>query len=236
MTIRVSKNRVDMGGAQMRWSKGADVASATTLSLGNDGNYFDITGTTTITSIRAITIGTVVRLHFDSALILTHHATNLILPGGADITTATGDNATFVEYATGVWRCTNYQVATSIPGSDLETISIAASDETTNLATGTAKTTFRMPYAFTLTEVRTSVTTAPTGATLIVDINETGNTILSTKITIDASEKTSTTAVTAPVISDTALANDAEITIDIDQIGSTVAGTGLKVYLIGRQT
>jgi hypothetical protein len=112
-------------------------------------------------------------------------------------------------------------------------IIIACSDETTDLTTGTAKVTFRMPYAFTLTGVRASVTTAPTGSVLTVNIKEGGSTILSTKITIDATEKTSTTAATPPVISDTALADDAEITIDIDTIGSTVAGAGLKVYLIG---
>lgn len=112
-------------------------------------------------------------------------------------------------------------------------IGIACSDETTALTTGTAKATFRMPYAMTLSEVRASVTTAPTGSVLTVDINETGTTILSTKITIDATEKTSETAATAPVISDTALADDAEITIDIDTVGSTVAGAGLKVWLIG---
>ena len=113
---------------------------------------------------------------------------------------------------------------------------IAASDETTALTTGTAKATFRMPYAFTLTAIRASVTTAPTGSVLTVDVNEGGSTILSTKITIDASEKTSTTAATAPVLSDTALADDAEMTIDIDGVGSTVAGAGLKVALIGYKT
>ena len=118
-----------------------------------------------------------------------------------------------------------------------ECIAIACSDETTALTTGTAKATFRMPYAFTLTAVRASVTTAPTGATrLAVDINESGTTILSTKLTFDASEKTTTTSSIPPVISDTALADDAEITIDIDAIGSTIAGAGLKVYLIGRQS
>lgn len=111
----------------------------------------------------------------------------------------------------------------------------AASDETTALTTGAAKLTYRMPFAFTLTAVRASVSTAPTGSVLTVDINESGSTILSTKITIDATEKTSETAVTPPVISDAALADDSEITIDIDQIGSSVAGTGLKVYLIGTQ-
>lgn len=121
-----------------------------------------------------------------------------------------------------------------------ESIIIACSDETTALTTGTAKVTFRMPYAFTLTAVRASVTTAPTGSTLVVDINEdTGSgatSILSTKLSIDISEKTSTTAATQPVISDASLADDSEITIDIDQIGSTIAGAGLKVYLIGYRT
>jgi len=98
-------------------------------------------------------------------------------------------------------------------------IQLAASDETTALTTGTAKVTFRMPWAATLTSVRSSVTTAPTGSTLIVDINEAGATILSTKLSIDASEKTSTSAASAAVISDSALADDAEITIDIDQVG-----------------
>lgn len=119
------------------------------------------------------------------------------------------------------------------PAATTTAIPIACSDETTALTTGTAKVTFRMPFAMTLTAVRASVTTAPTGSALSVDINEGGASILSTVITIDAGEKTSTTAATPAVISDTALADDAEITIDIDGVGSTVAGAGLKVYLIG---
>lgn len=123
--------------------------------------------------------------------------------------------------------------AVSAGGGGTTCIPIAVSDETTALTAGTAKVTFRMPYAMTLTAVRASVTTAPTGSVLTVDINEAGTSILSTKLTIDAGEKTSTTAATPAVISDTALADDAEITIDIDGVGSTVAGAGLKVYLIG---
>lgn len=109
----------------------------------------------------------------------------------------------------------------------------ALSDEATALETGTAKITFRAPYALTLTGLRASVTTAPTGAVLTVDINEGGTTVLSTKLTIDADEKTSTTAAAAHAFSDTALADDAEITMDIDTVGSAVAGTGLKVCLYG---
>jgi hypothetical protein len=110
---------------------------------------------------------------------------------------------------------------------------VAASDETTALTAGNAKITFRMPRAVTLTAVRASLTTAQaSGNIFTVDINESGTSILSTKLTIDNTEKTSTTAATPPVISDTALADNAEMTIDIDQIGNGTA-TGLKVALIG---
>jgi len=110
---------------------------------------------------------------------------------------------------------------------------ITCSDETTDLTTGTAKVTFRMPTAGTLTAVKATLTTAPVGSDLIVDINEAGTSVLSTKLSIDDGEKTSETAATPPVISDSALADDAEITIDIDQVGTGIgtAGAGLKVTL-----
>lgn len=118
----------------------------------------------------------------------------------------------------------------------VEAIVVACSDETTLLTAGVNKVKFRMPYAFTLTGVRASLTTAQAaGSIFTVDINENNVSVLSTKLTIDNNELTSTTAATAAVISDSSLADDAEISVDIDQIG-TAAATGLKVYLIGRKT
>ena len=117
-----------------------------------------------------------------------------------------------------------------------EVIQVAVSDETTALTTGTAKLTFRMPFAMTVTEVRASLSTAgTTSGTTTIDINEGGTSILSTKLTIDATEKTSTTAATPSVISDSALADDAEITIDIDAISGGATEKGLKVTLIGNR-
>ncbi len=217
------------------WEKGSNVASAATVSLG-EGGLFHITGTTTITDIDFGTAkdGRGAWLIFDGALTLTHNATTLVLPGGANITTAAGDMA-YVTQDNGDNVYVRYFRANGKPVvPTTQVIAIAVSDETTSLTTGTAKTTFRMPFAFTLTDIRASVTTAPTGGTLLtVDVNESGSTILSTKLTFDASEKTTTTAATPRVISDAALADDAEITIDIDAVGSTIAGAGLKVYLIG---
>lgn len=112
-------------------------------------------------------------------------------------------------------------------------IQAACSDESTAITAGTNKVTFRLPVAFTLTSVRASLTTAQaSGSIFTVDINLGGASILSTKLTIDNTEKTSVTAVTAPVISNPTMTDDGEITVDVDQIGNSTA-TGLKITLIG---
>jgi len=114
-----------------------------------------------------------------------------------------------------------------------EVIQAACSDETTNLTTGTAKVTFRMPYAMTLTEVRASLSTAQTaGALLTVDINLNGTSVLGTKLTFDNNEKTTVTAATPATIVTSALTDDGEITVDIDAVG-TAGARGLKITLIG---
>jgi len=114
-------------------------------------------------------------------------------------------------------------------------IQAACSDETTAITAGTNKVTFRLPCAFTLTGVRASLTTAQaSGNIFTVDINLGGSSILSTKLTIDNTEKTSVTAATPAVISNTTMTDDGEITVDVDQIGNGTA-TGLKITLIGHR-
>ena len=110
-------------------------------------------------------------------------------------------------------------------------IAIALSNESTTISTGTGIVTFRAPYAFTLTSVRLSVKTASSSGLVTVDVKEGGVSVFSTLPTIDANEKTSTTAATAPVISDASIADDAEITLDITTAGTDAAG--LKLWLIG---
>jgi hypothetical protein len=118
----------------------------------------------------------------------------------------------------------------------VECIILACSDETTALTAGTAKVSFRMPYAFTVTEVYASLTTAQaSGSIFTVDINEAGVSIISTKLTIDNTELDSDTAATPAVISDASLARRALMTVDIDQIGDGTA-KGLKVTLVGHRT
>lgn len=112
-------------------------------------------------------------------------------------------------------------------------IGAACSDETTPITVGTNKITFRVPSSFTLTGVRASLTTAQaSGSTFTVDINQNGTSVLSTKLTIDNGATTSTTATIPPVISTSAITDDSQITVDVDQIGNGTA-TGLKIWLIG---
>lgn len=97
------------------------------------------------------------------------------------------------------------------------------------VATGTEQgPTFHLDAAYTAVAVWLHVKTAPTGAALIVDINEAGTTLFSTNPQIAIS---ATTGGGSAVFSDTALADNAEITFDVDQVGSTVAGADLTVIL-----
>jgi hypothetical protein len=117
-----------------------------------------------------------------------------------------------------------------------ETFIVAMSDETTDLTTGDDKAEFEMPFDFYCEEIVIACNTPPVGATITVDVEEEGTTILSTLLTIDASEDTSSTAATPAVISDAALAAGSKITFNIDQVGSSTAGTGLKATMKGYRT
>ena len=87
---------------------GTAIASAANLALTpSSGNSIHITGTTTITSLGTTgTTGQTVKLIFDGALVLTHNATSLINISGANITTAAGDTAVFLNENSGLgyWR------------------------------------------------------------------------------------------------------------------------------------
>ena len=82
-------------------TKGADVASANTLTLGTDGNFFDITGTTTINNITVTNwqSGSKITLKFDGILTFTHAATGsgqMFLAGSGDLLTAANTLITLV--------------------------------------------------------------------------------------------------------------------------------------------
>ena len=104
-----------MSGAAINEAKGADIASATTTDIGAaTGNYVDVTGTTTITGLGTVQAGTERTVRFTGILTLTHNGTSLILPTGANITTAAGDVAAFRSLGSGNWICTEYTRANGL--------------------------------------------------------------------------------------------------------------------------
>lgn len=105
--VRISTfdtNGLTMQAKRVHLAKGADIASAAALTPGADGNYFHVTGTTTVTSIAAAQAGSVIYLEFDGAVLLTHNGTSLILQGATNYTTAAGDVLAFMSEGSGNWR------------------------------------------------------------------------------------------------------------------------------------
>lgn len=214
-------------------AEGAAVASAATINLdAATGNLVHITGTTPITAI-TLAAGYHRWLVFDDALTLTH-SVNLILQGSANITTVAGDSCLLIGEGGGVVRMLDYRLIDGRALVESADMLLSVTDETTNITAGVAKITFRMPYAMTLTSIpRGSLSTVQSaGSLLTVDINEGGASILSTKLTWDNSESSTSTAATPAVLSDTAMADNAEITVDIDTVG-TAGARGMKLQLIG---
>lgn len=93
---------------------------------------------------------------------------------------------------------------------------------------------FKMPNAtgrtLTLVSVRVDVVGPPTGAALIVDVNKNGSTIFTTSAnrpTVAAG----TTSANSGAIGVTSWAPGEYLTVDIDQVGSTVAGSAMTVVI-----
>lgn len=98
-------------------SSGAGITAASTITPDGSGQYYTVSGGTTISTIASTYSwnGRVISLRFSSSLTLTYSA-NLILPAAASITVAAGDIVDFVQESAGVWRMTNYQPVNSLGG------------------------------------------------------------------------------------------------------------------------
>ena len=84
--------------------------------------------------------------------------------------------------------------------------------------------------AFTITSIRASVGTAPTGSSLIVDVNKNGTTLFTTQSARPTIAAGTNTATTVPAV--TSVAAGDYLTVDVDQIGSSNAGSDLTVQVV----
>lgn len=100
------------------------------------------------------------------------------------------------------------------------------------VAVTTGKIRYRFPFAATIVGVSLAVGTAPTGANIIVDVNKNGTTIFTTQAnrpTIVAGAFGTASEVTNMNI--TSVAAGDYLTMDIDQVGSTIAGSDLSAFI-----
>jgi hypothetical protein len=150
-------NLREIQGVTRAWlaSKGADIASAATTDLGAvEGFAHDITGTVTITSFGTVSAGIHKVVKFEGALTLTHNATSLILPGGANITTADGDVGWFESEGNGNWRCLAYTRAGVAPLVNQSAVLAFVFDGSGSTLTTGIKGDISVPFACTITGVR----------------------------------------------------------------------------------
>ena len=118
---------------------------------------------------------------------------------------------------------------------DFETIGVACSDMTTAITTG-EKVKFDVPFNFIVTRVYASIATAPTGSALTLDVEDEGTSILNAVLSISASANNAETSTFAGAASSYTFTKGDLISIDVDSVGSTIAGAGLIVFLEGYRT
>ena len=111
--IEDQQDAINVTADQLQGIAWTDAASASTVDLGAiAASNVRITGTTTITSFGTVRSGITKTVRFAAALTLTNNSTSLILPGGANITTAANDIMEFVSLGSGNWICTKLPDAT----------------------------------------------------------------------------------------------------------------------------
>jgi hypothetical protein len=115
---------LDANGNYIQMQKGGDIASASPTVIDTDGDYFICTGTTGFSAM-TVAADRHFFLEFAGALVMTHGAGTLDIPGGANITTAAGDVGEFFSTASNVVTCVNYAkksgkpIVTNFAGSDI---------------------------------------------------------------------------------------------------------------------
>jgi hypothetical protein len=146
---------------------------------------------------------------------------------------------TFVASKAGASGICDLDAGTKVPAARMPTATVVttlAVHVPGTLVTGQKLMRIVAPVALTLTAVGIVVDTAPTGASLIVDVH-TGTGAGTTIFTNQANRPTITAGNKAgqgtPAV--TAIAVNTEFSVYVDQIGSTIAGADLTIEIVGLQ-
>lgn len=154
-TLIATQNSLDQGRI--------DVTAATTTLLGAAASpYVRIAGIATITTFDTVSAG-IKRFSVFSAAATLVNSASLILPGGANIVTASGDCALFISEGGGIWRCLDYTpIAVTLSALNATVSTLSATVSTISSAVSTAT-----PLASLSSPAFTGIPTVPTAATTV---------------------------------------------------------------------
>ena len=88
---------------KIHYTKGKDVSASDPLTLGTDGDYFNIIGSDIITEISSLGVGMQVILTFKGSCQIIHDPSKIIIPGATNIITQANDSYKFIEFEQGKW-------------------------------------------------------------------------------------------------------------------------------------
>lgn len=227
-TFSTTTTDADPGNGVVRYNN-ATIGSVTFLyidNLDNEGNtqtsWYDSFDTST-----SATKGIITLRQNGGAVINKFNVTGTV-------TVAAGYYKIPVTYISGTLPTNNAEVMVTFSSTGDQGESMITFAQTSTLSTVTGAVRYRFPFAATILGITTAVNTAPTGASIICDVNKNGTTVFTTqgnRPTIAVSTNASHTGTSEAVPDVTAIAAGDYLTVDIDQVGSTVAGSDLTVFI-----
>lgn len=143
--------------------------------------------------------------------------------------------STFTGGKTWVWDGSRW-TEVSVYADDF-TMMLAVTDESSLLTTGTAKVTYRTPFALNLYKLpRTSLVTSSASGNVVIDVKYNGTSIygVGNKTTIDVANNSSVGSSTQPnlLTMNTNIPDDAVVTVDIVSAGTNARGLKLILYAL----
>lgn len=140
-----------------------NIAAAATIALASVGSrYVNVTGSgQTPTAFGLAPVGLIRFVRWNGANTLTHNGTSLILPGGANITTAADDVSEMVSLGSGNWLCMNHKLGTggALPALFASAAEVRALASTTKAITPAALA-GRAMFSVTLSANQTGISSA----------------------------------------------------------------------------
>lgn len=241
ITVTVSDDSHDHTGTTISALDTGDITTGT-LAIARGGTG---TGTTPTNGQLLIGNGT------NYTLATLTDGTGITITEGTGSITIANSGVTSVNSVTGAVTATNLLDAIKTvdgQGSGLDSDLLAGNasafyaediipySKTGTLTTGTGTIRYRFPWAATLLGVTAAVNTVPTGASIIADVNKNGTTIFTTQANRPTIAVNTNATSTEPTPDVTSMVAGDYLTVDIDQIGSTIAGADLTVIIRYRRT